>query len=81
MSRRYSPDHKELVLRVFAILFECNAAATSKFTGIPERTIRDWFYADLEAMKREGAAAAAAAGTPPVPAESVATTAKFSQRR
>ena len=78
MSRRYSPDHKELVLRVFALVFDCNAAATSKFTGIPERTIRDWYYADLEAMKREYAAAA---GTPPAPAEANAKNANFSQRR
>jgi hypothetical protein len=67
MSRRYAPDHKQLVLRVFALVFDCNAAATSKFTGIPERTIRDWYYDDLEAIKREYAAAAAE--TSPAPAE------------
>jgi len=56
MSRRYAPDHKLLVLRIFAAFFEGDIAATSRFTGIPERTIRDWFYAYMEAIRQEPAA-------------------------
>jgi hypothetical protein len=78
MSRRYAPDHKELVLRVFALVFDCNAVATREFTGIPARTIRDWYYADLEAMKREYAPAA---GTSPAPADAAAPNANLVRRR
>jgi hypothetical protein len=46
MSRRYSPDHKRLVLRLLRA-FSGDVAATSQFTGIPERTLRDW-YADAK---------------------------------
>jgi hypothetical protein len=69
MSRRYAADHKNLVLKIFAAVFEGDAAATSRFTGVPERTIRDWFYAYMEAIARETAA------------ESVAKVAKVSKRR
>jgi hypothetical protein len=44
MSRRYSPEHKRLVLRLLSA-FSGDVATTSRFTGIPERTLRDW-YAD-----------------------------------
>jgi hypothetical protein len=44
MSRRYSPEHKRLVLRLLSA-FRGDVAMTSRFTGIPERTLRDW-YAD-----------------------------------
>jgi len=41
MSRRYSPDHKMLVLRLLAVN-KGDAIRVSHFTGIPVRTIRDW---------------------------------------
>jgi hypothetical protein len=44
MSRRYSPEHKLLVLRLLSA-FSGDIVATSRFTGVPERTLRDW-YAD-----------------------------------
>ena len=50
MSKRYSPDHKLLVLRLFAA-FNGDFAATSRFTGIPERTLRDWV---VQARTAEG---------------------------
>lgn len=78
MSRRYSPGHKQLVLTIFAVFFDVDVIATSKFTGVPERTIRDWFYAYMDSLKREQAAAAV---TSPVPAEAIAQNAKTPQRR
>ena len=41
MSRRYTPDHKALVLKIL-VSFKYDVTATSRFTGIPERTLRDW---------------------------------------
>jgi len=41
MSRRYSPDHKLLVLRLY-VAFQGDIAAASRFTHVPERTLRDW---------------------------------------
>lgn len=41
MSRRYSRAHKLLVLRLLQA-FEGNITLTSDFTGIPERTLREW---------------------------------------
>ncbi len=44
MSNRYSSAHKLLVLRLL-YAFYGDITFTSRFTGIPERTLRDW-YAD-----------------------------------
>jgi hypothetical protein len=41
MSRRYAPDHKSLVLKILKA-HKLDVAATSRFTGVPERTLRDW---------------------------------------
>jgi len=41
MSRRYSPDHKRLVLKIFND-FKGNVRNTVRYTGVPERTLRDW---------------------------------------
>jgi len=42
---KYSPAHKKLVLRLFAEVFKADVMATSRYTGVPERTLRDWLYA------------------------------------
>ena len=42
---RYSSAHKKLVLRLFKEVFKQDVMATSRYTGIPERTLRDWVYA------------------------------------
>jgi hypothetical protein len=41
MSRRYTSDHKLLVLRLLNA-FNDDVTFTSRFTRIPERTLRDW---------------------------------------
>jgi hypothetical protein len=41
MSRRYAPDHKNLVLKILSN-FKGDVTATSRYTGIPERTLREW---------------------------------------
>jgi transposase-like protein len=41
MSKRYAPDHKQLVLRVFRD-FLWDVTKTNAYTGIPERTLRQW---------------------------------------
>jgi hypothetical protein len=41
MSRRYTPDHKALVLKIL-VANKGDITATSRFTGVPERTLRDW---------------------------------------
>ncbi len=41
MSRRYASDHKALVLKIL-VSFKYDVTATSRYTGIPERTLRDW---------------------------------------
>jgi hypothetical protein len=42
MSKRYSPDHRTLVLKLLRYAFKNDIAATSRFCMIPERTIREW---------------------------------------
>ncbi len=42
---RYSSAHKQLVLRLFKEVFKRDVMATCRYTGIPERTLRDWLYA------------------------------------
>ncbi len=41
MSRRYSPDHKALILKILAA-YNQDITITCAFTGVPERTLRDW---------------------------------------
>ncbi|MBI1279154.1 MAG: hypothetical protein GC179_13595 [Anaerolineaceae bacterium] len=56
---RYSPAHKKLVLRLFKEVFKQDVVATSRYTGIPERTLRDWVYAARRAAASPKPAAAA----------------------
>lgn len=56
MSRRYAPDHKRLVLKVFNDL-KGNIRNTVYYTGIPERTLRDWVEEARAAAARRKAAA------------------------
>jgi hypothetical protein len=48
MSTRYSPAHKLLVLRLLSA-FSGNVFQTSRFTGVPERTLRDWIISARQA--------------------------------
>ena len=57
MSIRYSPQHKKLVLRLFKEVFKQDVMATSRYTGIPERTLRDWVYAARRAAASRKSAA------------------------
>jgi hypothetical protein len=41
MSRRYAPDHKQLVLKILSN-FKEDVTITSRYTGVPERTVREW---------------------------------------
>ena len=56
---RYSPAHKQLVLRLFKEVFKRDVMATSRYTGIPERTLRDWLYAARRAAASRKPAATA----------------------
>ncbi len=56
MSRRYAPDHKRLVLKVFNDL-KGNVTHTVRYTGVPERTLRDWIEEARAAAVRRKAAA------------------------
>ena len=56
---RYSPAHKKLVLRLFKEVFKQDVMATSRYTGIPERTLRDWIYAARHAAASRRSAATA----------------------
>ena len=56
---RYSPAHKKLVIRLFKEVFKQDVTATSRYTGIPERTLCDWLYA-----ARRAAASRKSAATP-----------------
>jgi hypothetical protein len=49
MSRRYSADHKALVLKILKA-YKDDVIAASHYTGVPERTLREW--------RREGRLAA-----------------------
>ena len=53
---RYSPAHKKLVLRLFKEVFNQDVGATCRYTGIPERTLRDWVYAARRATAPRNAA-------------------------
>ncbi len=41
MSKRYTPDHKTLALKVLKDL-KWNISAAARYTNIPERTLREW---------------------------------------
>ena len=56
---RYSPAHKKLVLRLFKEVLKQDVMATSRYTGIPERTLRDWIYAARRAAPSRKPAATA----------------------
>jgi hypothetical protein len=58
MSHRYSPAHKELVLRLFKDAFKKDVMETVRYTRVPERTLRDWLYAARRAEASRRAAAA-----------------------
>jgi len=62
MSTRYSLQHKKLVIRLFKEVFKQDVMATSRYTGIPERTLRDWIYA----ARRAAASRKSAATTMPI---------------
>ena len=55
MSRRYAPDHKMLVLKLLSN-FKGDAVVTSRYTGVPERTIREWRREQQTAAVRQRAA-------------------------
>jgi hypothetical protein len=55
MSRRYAPDHKKLVLKILDN-FKGNVITTSRYTGIPERTLREWRMEQRLARIRQRAA-------------------------
>ena len=55
MSRRYAPDHKNLVLKILSN-FKGDVVVTSRYTGIPERTLREWRAEQRAAASRQRAA-------------------------
>ncbi len=56
---RYSPAHKQLVIRLFKEVFKQDVMATCRYTNIPERTLRDWLYAARRAAASRKSAATA----------------------
>ena len=55
MSRRYAPDHKALVLKIL-VAYKYNVTAASQYTGVPERTLREWRNEQQAAAIRQRAA-------------------------
>ena len=55
MSRRYSPDHKALVMKILKA-YKDDVTAASRYTGIPERTLREWRREQRLAAMRQRAA-------------------------
>jgi hypothetical protein len=55
MSRRYALDHKNLILKLLAN-FKGDVVATSRYTGVPERTLREWRNEQQAAAMRQRAA-------------------------
>ncbi|MBZ0287155.1 MAG: hypothetical protein K8I30_06030 [Anaerolineae bacterium] len=55
MSRRYSPDHKALVLKILKA-YKDDVLAASRYTGVPERTLREWRREQRAAALRRCAA-------------------------
>jgi hypothetical protein len=56
MSRRYSPDHKALVLKILKA-YKDDVVAASRYTGVPERTLREWRHEEHEMAALKGRAA------------------------
>ncbi len=56
---RYAPTHKKLVLRLYKEAFKGDVMATSRYTEVPERTLRDWIYAARRAAASRKPAATA----------------------
>ena len=56
MSRRYSPDHKALVLKILKA-YKDDGVVASGYTGVPERTLREWRREEREmaALRRRTA--------------------------
>lgn len=57
MSTRYALAHKKLILRLYKEAFKGDVAATARYTGVPERTLRDWLYAARRAAASRKSAA------------------------
>ncbi len=57
---RYSPAHKNLILRIFADVFKGDVAKTARYAHVPERTLRDWLYAAQRAAAASRKSAATA---------------------
>jgi transposase len=55
MSRRYSADHKALVLKILKA-YKDDVIAASRYTGVPERTLREWRSEQRLAAMRHRAA-------------------------
>jgi transposase-like protein len=55
MSRRYSPDHKALILKILNA-YKKDVVAASRYTGVPERTLREWRREQRAASLRRRAA-------------------------
>ena len=56
---KYTPAHKNLILRIFADVFKGDVAKTARYAHVPERTLRDWLYAARRAAASRKFAAAA----------------------
>ena len=54
---RYAPAHKKLVLRLLKDVFKHDVVAAARYTGVPERTLRDWVYAARRAAASRKSAA------------------------
>ena len=56
MSRRYSPDHKALILKILKA-YKDNVVAASRYAGVPERTLREWRREEqqMAALRRRAA--------------------------
>ncbi len=52
MSRRYSPEHRALILRIL-VAYRGNVREASRFAGVPERTLREWRLEEWRARRRQ----------------------------
>jgi hypothetical protein len=51
MSQRYTPEHKALIMRVLRA-YQGDIIAASRFTGVPQRTLRDWRHQEWLARRQ-----------------------------